>query len=388
MRIQCPNCQKWIEIANNKSGSEAICEFCGKPFTAPELLLSPTTFIADPIIPISSGDAWVNNSPKDQPVEAGLVFTEMKSHAEPKSFVSTSEELTPIPIERSKRDTDTRVGEKENSSGRSKFRDHPNQGDNPRDKQSKTFVDSSSDTGSSKKQSPNLDILYGYSRLFTFSIPLKYLAWFPHCGILIIFVLGFFSWAGLFPGSKTAYSQNLYQILFGTFYSDSVSDSVFNLKESLELETHSSFWLLLYVILLLVSMFLIWANLIISKNNFPIPHSLEPIWEKRHLILVIITGSMFVILNLKYFSGFSLEDATIKIVNKEFQGKIDATKQQLELEKIQREISQKIVGYQFGTTFFFHAVILFHFIIFLVILLEPSWNKMTGRRQPRIAILW
>jgi hypothetical protein len=260
MNVICPNCQKNLTIPDQNAGQVMKCTLCGRDFRAPALPANPAPARSSPAAPPPGVAAPINTVP-------GAVDLLLGADVAPVG-VPPSEPSPPGGPEVS----------------------HPTEFGRP---------------------IPAPEVA-GYHRKLSLHLDPRILRWVPPAALIIVLLLTFFPWLGLYPGGKGLYVQNGWQTAFG-FGSTPNAELLQTItgfdKPKLDNDVSASGALLFYlIVVLLPTVALVVLNAVSTVTPMRMPPVLERILRWRSALAVGVALLGFLLLVLQVAMGFSLEN--------------------------------------------------------------------------------
>jgi hypothetical protein len=154
----------------------------------------------------------------------------------------------------------------------------------------------------------------------TFSLWFKpdIVQWLAPAALVLIVILLFFSWVGVFPGGQDAATQNAWQIVYAGYWEDPDLQSIFHFTTTKELDAKQKdnrpgFGLLMfaYIPLVFLTVAVTIACAVLPLLKLKLPPNLGPILQWRWGIAAVLNLLAFLILSAQLLFGFSLE-STVK----------------------------------------------------------------------------
>ncbi len=136
--------------------------------------------------------------------------------------------------------------------------------------------------------------------------------WFAPVALVLIFVLQFFPWVGLFPGGVSYVTQGAWGAAFGSYTADEDMVPAKGLPE--EEKPGASSLMIFYVLLFLPTLALSVATLLLDLGFIPtssIPPNLQPLLRWRWAAVAGLNVVVFLFLALQILLGFSLESQVV-----------------------------------------------------------------------------
>lgn len=343
MRLTCPACQSGVTVPDSESGKEVTCPNCKATFPAPELM---TTYsVADP-------SELFPQPPKPEPKPEPV--------AEPAMEIKPETAPAPVPA------TPPPVSVPE-------------------------FGEPARDTSPELPKSPVSKLPSEYQHLFSFGIQHRVVVWVPAVCMTLAFFLTFFNWVGLFPGGRTAYSQNAWQAMAANFSSDPVCEQVLKMESTINKQIRTSWFLVFYLLALFPAVVLTWFGHVVTRYGLlkKMPSLVREMWHLRTQVLVGLTAVTLALLLLQSWVGFGLTNGLKRGVEAEFGKRLEeAANNSVELEKVRVEMDVKLHNYHVETTFWLRLALYAHILAVLSIAIE-NWLVSRGDQPaPRVAVMW
>ena len=213
------------------------------------------------------------------------------------------------------------------------------------------------------------------------SISPRLITWLAPFSLIVVFVLMFFPWVGMYPGGIGVVTQSGWGVAFGStsvdkdwdqeamgskvwdsklYYGTSataVQENIRKLKEP-----GASGYTILFAVLLIFAMLLSVGSTAISQKLISMqpPAALAPVWGMRSLIVAALATSALVLIILQSWSGSALEAQAVTQVRDAF--KTDRATAISDTAKKRWDIEEGIVvgGYGVHTTRWLSLVIFFN----------------------------
>lgn len=165
-----------------------------------------------------------------------------------------------------------------------------------------------------------------------------YLKWIPPAALLIVFVLHFFPWLGIYPGGVPAVTQNAWGAAFNlTPYTDPDMKELFSLPAEVEKNLTVSPLILFYLFptFLVTLAFTLFVTLQ-PIANFKVPPQVQQLLPWKYAILAGLNALLLLFLVLQLLLNFSLESAYTDLVYKKYESQAAGSKTH-ELKKVEAE---------------------------------------------------
>ena len=244
----------------------------------------------------------------------------------------------------------------------------------------------------------------GYQRKFTAWFSPKVLQYIAPVSVFLIFVLTFFAWTGVYPGSVPAAWQNGWYAAFGAYDYDPNVGNPFKPSDTTSPPGPLSFGktpptapgfnilLLFYLLLFMPTLLITIACLALAfLPSSKLPAALHPILPWRWGIVAVLNLVLFLFLALQLVFGFSLENNVIASgengandMAKEIHPDAAPTAPQAREEAMFRGM----VRQQVSRTVWLDLVVLLQVLAVLGAGLTFCVQRRGGRPAPRIDLLW
>lgn len=165
----------------------------------------------------------------------------------------------------------------------------------------------------------------GPLRVFAYTLNPQVVVWMTPIALLVLFFLLWFTWTGIYPGGKAAYTQSAIQMTYKSFSTDAAIDKVMELESKLNKTISWSGMTFLYVMLVLAGLVFAALPLVLKYTNLRLPPKVQPIMPYRLALVYACTGLAFVLLLLVSWMGFSLETAVTTMMTEEVEKQKAAT---------------------------------------------------------------
>lgn len=335
MNLACPNCQKLLTVPEQYAGQLMKCPLCAGTFTVPAL--PPAPAMTEPAPPPSPPPSLLPPVPPlSQPDTYGV---------KPEPASALPPPTSPSPITTAPEPSPTAI--------------------------------------KSKSPAPSPTPPGGYTRTETLWFSPKVLQWVPSVCVVLIFILQFFTWDGVFPGGVAAYRQGAWSAAFGTGEADHDLDEIARVDEKgLGVSAALIFYVLLFLPTLLVTI----AVLIIPHVHLPpLPTYLQQLLPYRWGIVTILNVLVFLFLLLQLVLGFGLESYWKGKVDAKYPVLKDAKTQQIKENEAYRGIQ---LEYLHRTVWLRLAVLLHILAIVAAALIYWITRRGESRPLPKIELLY
>jgi hypothetical protein len=347
MNLLCPNCQKMLTVPEEYAGQLMKCPLCNGTFTVPALPTSAAAPSPVPAGPAPGGaDVYgVRHEPEPPPPSSfrpdGVTAPDLKSPAPPApSSTATTKAPSPPPA-----------------------------------------------APSTSAAPPE-----GYTRALTVWFSPKVLRWVPPVSLLLVFVLLFFSWLGLYPGGVPGVTQNAWQVTGGWYTPDHDLDPVLpSMQKTDKPEDNSipgpSVLTIFYLLLFFPTLVLTVAVLVYDLNVVPVkmPPQLDKVLPWRWGIVAAVNLVLLFFLSLQWVFGFSLDSRYAAWVDRQVQAKEAKKTDEVKLAEVARGKMLEDLTH----TVWLKLVVLLNVLATLAAVSMYLLGQRGDRRPlPRMELLW
>jgi hypothetical protein len=352
MNLLCPNCQKMLTVPEQYAGQLMKCPLCGGTFTVPGLPASVPAAAAAP--------AGTAPPPAAPPPSA-------PAPSQPETFAvrSDGDFAPPPPLV-------------------------PEHTEPP-------MVLPAPDAGMVSVQAPATAPPEGYRRTWTIWFSPKVLPWVAPVCVLLVFILQFFPWVGLYQGGVPALTQSAWGAGFAGYTPDPHMESFYisrevslekalNAKEKENALPGASVLTIFYLLLFIPTFLLTIASLVVDLVPMKLPPAMQKILPWRWGIVAAANLVVFLFLALQLMMGFSLDSQYKEWVEKNV-GKIPEKKT---TEVVEHAAAAKGVALQALThTFWLHLAVLLHLAAIVGAALAYGVERRgKDRPLPRLELMW
>jgi hypothetical protein len=216
----------------------------------------------------------------------------------------------------------------------------------------------------------------------------KVLPWIAPACLLLVFILLFFNWVGVYPGGVPAVTQNAWQAAFGLSSLDGDMEEKYGsfLKDDKDKYKPSvSVLTIFYLLLLFPTLFVTVASVAIGMIPLKLPPGVEKLLPWRWGIVAAANLILFLFLGLQMLLGFSLDNRYAEWVDKQVESKgTKTTKQQKEDAATRGEDMDRL-----HHTFALRLTVFLHLLAIASAALMFWINQRgTHRPLPKIELRW
>jgi hypothetical protein len=231
----------------------------------------------------------------------------------------------------------------------------------------------------------------GYSHSVAVWLSPRVLPWIAPACLLLVFVLQFFNWVGLYPGGVPAATQNAWQAAFGYVTPD--GDMKEKYVQAFDEEKYKPGFNVLTFFYLLLFFFLVLpvtvASVVYGMVPLKLPPAVESILQNilpwRWLMATAANLILFLFLFLQLLLGFSLDNRYAEWVDKQVETKGTKTTQQQKTEAAERGILMDYLNHTYALRL---AVILHLVAIVCSALMFWVSRRGTHRPMPKMELVW
>jgi hypothetical protein len=365
MNLLCPNCQKPLTVPEQYAGQPMRCPLCSGTFTVPAL---PT--------PVASAPPPV--APAPTPVVASAAPADTYGLKDP---IAPPPPVVPPPV------SDLVLeGTPPASRAPSSFT-----GGTPSPAPRQVFTEA-------EPSYPSTPTPEGYQRKYTIWFSPKILQYVAPVGLLLIFVLTFFPWVGVYPGGVADAWQNMWQAAFGGYSIDPdvvVASPPFPkyTEKDAEKTTEPGYnVLLIFYFLVLIPTVLIALGCLALRFMPPakVPPAAHPVLPWRWGIVAGLNLILLLFLVLQIVLGFSLVNNVLAATNSQIAARAAnreagvTTTQQARQDDIDRGLARQ----KLRQTIWLDLVVVLHLLALAGAGLMFCINRRGARPAPRIDTLW
>jgi hypothetical protein len=243
----------------------------------------------------------------------------------------------------------------------------------------------------------------GYRHTLPLTVSPRVLRWVPPVSLILVLILSFFNWAGLYPGGYGLFTQNGWQTAFGSWSPDKllkekgiqggsvmgrfyeVEDDTIMLKDD---KPGASVLMIFVIILLCIAVLLGIAFIVFNLLPPRTAPFIDVLKAWQGLILGGLALLMFLFLVIELLIGFNSERVVAKVVDERFKTareEADTPEKKTVLE-VARGASLDALGLRH--TFWFRLAFWLIFIAALCGFLE-FWGTRRGNRPlPKLEFVW
>lgn len=326
MNLQCPNCQKLLQVPEQYAGQLMKCPLCGGTFTLPALAPPAPEPIAPPP-PVS-----VTPPPAPPPpAPAPDAFTGLGTPAPAASAAAPAPPLSPT--------------------------------DSP---------------------APSLPPPAGYTRSYTFWFSPQVLQYVAPVSVVLIFFLQFFNWVGIYPGGVPAVTQGAWGTAFGHYSVDPDLDTGARFGKEDKEQPGANVLMIFYVLLFLVNLVLTVGVLALTFVPVKLPPQVQQFWPWRWCIVAAANAVVFLFLALQLIVGFSLENVYTQRLEEQIKPRANPTTK----EQKETEVARGMALSNLHRTLWLRLVVVLHLLAIAASSLVYCLHQRGSRPLPKVELVW
>lgn len=223
-----------------------------------------------------------------------------------------------------------------------------------------------------------------------FALSPTVLAWLPAACLTLALFATLFTWVGSYPGDVRVYTQSPWQALFATFTTNPLPEDLLTDEKPIEQRLHSSWWLLPYFPILLVTLVIAWAERVIRHPDpatIPGPLAWLPqIWPRRFYLLTGLSLLLLLLVTIQVSRGLGLEVAIREMVSEKYANAAeDPTAKKY---KTAVNAGKELAQFSLSSTIALQLAIVSH-VLAVAAAGGLVWLERRGNKQPpRVEIFW
>jgi hypothetical protein len=279
MNLLCPNCQKMLTVPDQYAGQLMKCPLCNGTFTVPSLPAAPAPPSFEPAPAQPQAPLPPPAPPPAAPEAYGLREPDLAPSSPPPAPPSAPPPSDPLAVQPPPPELMTPPPP-------------------PAPEPPKTPL--------------------GYTRTRACTLSPKVLQWVPPVALLLVFILSFFPWVGIYPGGFPIVYQSAWGAAFGSYAEDKdFGPSAWPSRDDMpsglppvkkaDFEPGVSLLLIFYLLLFVLIFPVTAAVLVLDVGGIRPPGGLASLWPWRWGIVTILLLLLMVFFGLQRVVDFSLE---------------------------------------------------------------------------------
>jgi hypothetical protein len=340
MNLLCPNCQKLLTIPDQNAGQTMKCPLCNGPFAVPALPQAPANQAYSTAAPSALAPAS----------SAGPSLAKV-------DFYSVAAETPAAPARRLVEPAPANVTPE-------------------------------SPPAQPTARTPPPPPPLGYTHTRTLTLSPRVVPWIAPVCLVLLFVLLFFPWLGMYPAGIQVYTQSGWGTAFGTFSRNLVWEKV-NGFASAKNPPGVSMPMILYVLVLVV---LGLPTAVIAVLLTVAPRTLPPgVQRFKPWRLAIVTGVVLlttVLLVFQLLVGFSLENTLQGLANQQVESELQGDLTPEEKDKVDLKRAQFLSQFNIHPTFWLRLALYGHLLALAGVGLDFWLHSRGDQPLPRLNVMW
>lgn len=226
-----------------------------------------------------------------------------------------------------------------------------------------------------------------YQHTLTAWLSPRVLPWIAPVCLLLVFLLQFLDWDGLYPGGVPAMTGNAWLAAFGTYSVDGDLKKVEPFISDDKNKPGVSFLTLCYLLLFFPVLFVTVASVAITMISIKLPPQVEKLMPWRWGIVAALNLILFLFLGLQVVLGFSLDSRYRDWIDSRMKNQIKenpTTEERKTVEAARGELLDRLQH-----TFWLRLVVFLHVVaIISAVLMFWIHQRGTHRPLPKWELRW
>lgn len=309
MNLLCPNCQKMLTVPEQYAGQLMKCPLCAGTFTVPALpdAGTPAPAAAPSPFPDPAGPPEVYSVRDDLPSVPPSVAPTSPVHTEPTP-------LPPAPAPDMAHATT------------------PTPPVPPPPAPEPSYPEPSSPGSKSLMEED-------FRRVHVLRFNPRVLRWVAPVCVVLIFILSFFAWVGIYPGGVPAVTQSAWGAAFASWEPDPDLAKANIVERSEKDRPNANVLLIFYILLFLVVVVVTLGFFALDLFSLKSPPGLQGVLPWRWGIIAALNLLALFFLILQLIVGFTIESTTKDLIDKELKTDEPVPTQQQKMNAIRRGIA-------------------------------------------------
>jgi hypothetical protein len=222
----------------------------------------------------------------------------------------------------------------------------------------------------------------GYTKSYTMSFHPEVVRWVPAVAVVLIFILQFLPWVGVYPGGVPAAWQNGWEAAFGSYGEDHDMLDMFQFKDN---RPGVNLLLIFYFLpFFVVTLVVTVGVLVVTLKPMKLPGTLEGLLRFRWTLVAGLNLLTFLFLLLQLILGFSIE----KSYQEQVADRIakDRKDEKRTVPSKQLEAMEKVPLYSLHRTRWLRLVFVLQLVAAIAAALM-AWVEKRGNRPPPRLVL-
>jgi hypothetical protein len=225
----------------------------------------------------------------------------------------------------------------------------------------------------------------GYRHAIPLRFNPRYLQWIIPISLILVFVLLFFTWVGIFPGNVGIVTQNGWQAAFNSY---SIDKDLGEPPPGTADEKGPGINLLMifYVILLCITLLLAIGALVLGFLAASPSSGFHTLRKWRWLIVGGVATLAFLFLLIQLLVGFSLEKKAWEGVEKKLEAKKASSEAEIKKSQMEHGLARSLLG--IGRTTWLRLAFFFQFLAVICCFLAFWVGRRGNRPLPKLEFAW
>lgn len=234
----------------------------------------------------------------------------------------------------------------------------------------------------------------GYVHVRTYRLHPQVVRWVAPAALVLVFILSFFTWVGMYPGGERVLGQSAWKAAFGAYTVDRLWETTVSwerLKEG-EGDEHGvhfgwSPWLVLAGFLFLGALAAGLLSSVPDPERIPVDQ-VSDLWPWRQLIVAGLAGGSLLLLLLVLLTGFPVENKTRALIERHLAEQKSSVKSDDAVRRVELQEAENFSQYNLRRTCWLGSAF-FLLIVAVIGALLDYWLERRGARPwPRMDVMW
>lgn len=219
----------------------------------------------------------------------------------------------------------------------------------------------------------------GYKRKASIWISPRLLQWTVRISAIVLFILLFLPWVGVYPAGYGVYTQSALQSIGGGVSTDPVGVKALYSAKPFD-DVHGSGMMLLYVLLVIFALILVIGPIVLDAARVKtFPGFAQFFWRRRVEALGLTALLALIILIAQISSGLGLENAVYAKADKDLSAEIAAAQTPEEKQAVEIHQAVQVGPYNLKHTNWLRLAVILHVLLLVGVALQ-YWLKRRGDR--------
>lgn len=219
----------------------------------------------------------------------------------------------------------------------------------------------------------------GYKRKASLWISPRLLQWTVRISAIVLFILLFLPWVGVYPAGYGVYTQTALQSIAGGVSTDPVGVKALYSAKPFD-NVSGSGMMLLYVVLVIFALILVIGPIVLDAAQVKtFPGFAQFFWRRRVEALGLTALFALIILVAQISAGFGLENAVYAKADKDLAAEIAAAQTPEEKQAVEIHQAVQVGPYHLKHTNWLRLAVILHVLLLVGVALQ-YWLKRRGDR--------